>query len=103
VGPGVNSPRARDCGREHSVLVWTEGDSDVAIAVKTCIWAWTRATSGASPNGHMLQGGRAHAATGAGVINKSSPYFIFANLSSRSAPCPSKMRLACEPGAGSGE
>jgi hypothetical protein len=55
------------------------------------------------PNGRVLQGGRAHAgaegthaATGAGGINYPSHNFIFANLFSRSAPCPSTPSALCK-------
>jgi hypothetical protein len=68
--------RAGRTGREHNVLVRTEGNSRAAIAMETCVWARTGATSGAGPNGRVLQGGRAqmaakgaHAATGVGGIN----------------------------------
>jgi hypothetical protein len=56
-------------GLEHSILVRTEGDSRAAIAMGTRVWARTSVTSGPSPNGRVLQGGRVHAATGAGDIN----------------------------------
>jgi hypothetical protein len=39
---------------------------------------------------------RVHAATGAGGIKKPSHYFFFANLSSRSAPCPSTPSTLCK-------
>jgi hypothetical protein len=82
--------------------VRTEGESHAAIAVETRVWARAGATSGAGPNGRVLQGRQAHAvakgahaATGAGGINKSSSYFIFANLSSRSTLCPSTPSALC--------
>ena len=73
-----------------------EGNLQAAIAMETHVWAQTGATLSASPNRRMLQGGQAHvaaedahAAMEAGGINKSSSYFIFANLSYKSALCAS--------------
>jgi hypothetical protein len=56
-------------GHEHSVLVRAEGNPRAAIAMGTRVWARMGATSGAGLNGRVLQGGRAHAATGVGGIN----------------------------------
>jgi hypothetical protein len=63
-------------GHEHNVLTRTEGNSRSAIVMGTRVWARTGATSGAGPNGRVLQRGRAHtavegahAATGVGGIN----------------------------------
>jgi hypothetical protein len=53
--------RAGRTGREHSVLARTEGNLHAAIAMGTRVWVQTGATSGAGPNGRVLQGGRAHA------------------------------------------
>jgi hypothetical protein len=71
IGPGTNSRRgllartglqARTQGPGAA-----EGDSGSAIAIETCVWARTGATSGAGLNGPMLERRRAHAAIGAGV------------------------------------
>jgi hypothetical protein len=90
-------------GREHNVLARTKGDSRAAIGMGTRVWARTGERTGAGPNGCVLQGGwthagaeGAHAATGAGGINYPSHNFLFANLFSRSAPCPSTPSTLCK-------
>jgi hypothetical protein len=68
--------RAGRTGRKHSVLARTEGKLRAAIVMGTRVWTRTGATSGAGPNGRVLQRGRvhvavegAHVATGVGGIN----------------------------------
>jgi hypothetical protein len=108
VGPGADYGRTRverkhrlmgaggRTGREYDILARTEGDSRAAIAMGTRVWARTGARTGAGPNRRMLQGRRAHAATGAGGINYPSNNIFFANLFSRSAPCPSTPNALCK-------
>jgi hypothetical protein len=99
----VNGAQAGRAGREHNILARTEGDSHAAIAMETRVWAQTGARTGAGPNGRVLQWGRvhagaegAHAATVAGDINYPSNNIFFANLFSRSAPCPSTPSTLCK-------
>jgi hypothetical protein len=86
VGPGTNtlSSHGRKANRAQ-LLQWGHVSGRGRMRHRT--WART---------GTCYRGGRAHSASGAGSINKSSPYFIFANLSSRSAPCPSMPSALCK-------
>jgi hypothetical protein len=95
VGPGANSSCAQGCGHEHSILMRTKGKLRAAIAVGTHVCAQTGATSGAGVNGRVLERGRAHAATGAGDINKSSPILVICQ-SLFQAPCPSTPSALCK-------
>jgi hypothetical protein len=62
VESGTDSLCAQGCGHEHRIRPRAEGESGAAIAIETCVWVRTDATSGAGLNGSVLERGRAHEA-----------------------------------------
>jgi hypothetical protein len=93
VRPGANTVSSRGRKAIHAQpLQWGH------VSGRGRVRHWARARTGA-----YCRGGRAHAAaegahvaTRAGDIKKPSHYFFFANLSSRSAPCPSTPNALCK-------